>query len=132
MFTGVLLMCVIVLLSIALITCIIYWVVVYFGDIREDKIYHATYEKQMKGDTCINIDSVNKLQCKIVDDRFITNVVNDTKTNGSSFETDAFNVSSSVSNNDHEEIYNTKSTASASDINTNGETNKYNKDVYYR
>lgn len=123
MFAGVLIMCVIVLLSIALITCIIYWAVVYFGDIREDKIYHATYKKQMKGDTCINIDSVNKLQCKIVDDRFITNVVNDTKTNGSSFETDAFNVSSSVSNNDHEETQNT---------NTNGETNKYNKDVYYR
>ena len=123
MFAGVLIMCVIVLLSIALIAGIIYWAVVYFENIRNNKIYYTTYEKQMKGDTCINIESVNKLQCNIIDDRFITNVVNDTKTSGSSFENDAFNVSSSVSNNEHEEIY---------DTNTNGETNEDNKDVYYR
>ena len=123
MLIGVLIVCVAIVVVIALITCIVYWVVVYAGDIRDNKIYYETNAQQMKGDTCVNIESVNKLQCKIVDDRFITNVVNDTKTNGSSFETDAFNVSSSVSNNDHEETI---------DSNTGGESNKYNKDVYYR
>ena len=108
---------------IVLIVMIVVWCATSPKDIHKSITYYKSFEPQIKGDTCVNISSVNELECKIVNERFMNNVVNDTKTTGSEFGADGFNVSSSVSNNNHEAVY---------DSNTNGETNKYNQDTYFR
>lgn len=118
MFVGVLLLLFIILIITTFITCVVYWSLHYIKDIQNNKLYYETNQDQMKGDTVVNIDSTNKLDCKIVDDRLVTDVVNNTKTTGSSFEHDAINVSSSVTNERHH----TTSETVTSGINDNKST----------